>query len=73
MGDESQGFPTDQGDHGSDFDPTVTRRRPGAARLALGPGDKKDDVNDEPSDTYTESEPEKEIVSLDALSQEELQ
>ena len=57
MGDESQGFPTDQGDHGSDFDPTHT-----------GLGDKKDDVNDEPSDT--ESEPKNNIVSLDALSQE---
>ena len=60
MGDESQGIPTEQGDHGSDFDPTRT-----------GLGDRIDDVNDEPSDT--ESEPETESISLDALSQEELQ
>ena len=39
MGDESQGIPTEQGDHGSDFDPTHRARGP----------DKKDDVNDEPS------------------------
>ena len=60
MGDESQGILTKQGDHRSDFDPTHT-----------GLGDKKDDINDEPSDT--ESELETETVSLDALYQEELQ
>ena len=61
MADESQGVLADQNNRGLDLDPTMSRDNDGNAELS--------DVESD----QARSNSDKEIVSLDTLSQEELQ